>query len=360
MNGRQTCLTQCEAPLPFLVTEPFEKTRNFPDVVNPVFSIEIGLLGAFGRRASLPPMIISCGEALIDFLPTKTGETGPAFLARTGGSLFNVAIAIGRLGSPAGFYGGLSSDLFGEMLKAALAASSVDASFATLTDRPTTLAFVTFSGSDARYAFFDEGSAGRMLSEADLPAFPKTVSALHFGSFSLAEEPCGSTLEALMRREFADRVISLDLNIRPTLIRNRDGYLARIERLIAMSDIIKLSSEDLDWLGETADAVAARWLKHSGKLVLVTRGAEGATAATARGRIDVAARRVKVADTVGAGDTFSAGFLSALEKRGLLTKAAVAKLDDAALSAALDFAARAAAITVSRPGADPPWLHELE
>jgi len=317
-------------------------------------------LGPFGKHGSLAQMIVSCGEALIDFLPAKTGDAGPAFLARTGGSLFNVAIAVGRLGSPAGFYGGLSTDLFGEMLRTALAASSVDASFATLTDRPTTLAFVTFSGSDARYAFFDEGSAGRMLSEADLPAFPKTVSALHFGSFSLAEEPCGSTLEALMRREFADRVISLDLNVRPTLIKNRDGYLARIERLAAMSDIIKLSSEDLDWLGEDFDSATARWRKHGVKLVLMTRGADGATAVTTRGRTNVAALKVKVADTVGAGDTFSAAFLAALEKRGLLTKSAVASLDEATLSAALDFAARASAITVSRPGADPPWLHELE
>jgi len=306
-------------------------------------------------------MIVSCGEALIDFLPRTTGDGSPVFAPFAGGSPFNVAIAIGRLGAPAGFFGGLSTDLFGETLRLALHDSGVDTALANVSSRPTTLAFVSLADGNARYAFFDEGSAGRMLTENDLPALPKTVTALHFGSFSLAEEPCGSALEALMRREFFDRVISLDINVRPTLIRNRDGYLARIDRLVAMADIVKLSEEDIDWLEPGTDFadLARRWLEHGAKLVALTKGADGAVALSRTAKVEVPGVPVKVADTVGAGDTFTAGMLARLDARGLLTKAAVAGLDQRAIGDALGFAARAAAITVSRPGADPPRLREL-
>lgn len=305
-------------------------------------------------------MIVSCGEALIDFLPRTATDGSAAFAPFPGGSPFNVAIAIGRLGTPAGFFGGLSTDLFGEKLRAALHDSGVDTSLANISGRPSTLAFVSLAAGDARYAFFDEGSAGRMLTENDLPALPKTIAALHFGSFSLAEEPCGSALEALMRREFFDRVISLDVNVRPTLIRNRDGYLARIDRLAAMTDIIKLSEEDLAWLAaDSFEEIAGRWLAGGARIVVLTRGAHGATAHWRADSVTVAGVPVKVADTVGAGDTFTAGMLAHLAMQGHLTKAAVAALGTAEIEAMLGFAARAAAITVSRPGADPPWLREL-
>jgi fructokinase len=306
-------------------------------------------------------MIVSCGEALIDFLPRTGPDGSPVFAPAAGGSPFNVAIAVGRLGRPAGFFGGLSDDLFGETLRTALHASGVDTSLANFSGRPTTLAFVSLAGGNARYAFFDEGSAGRMLTENDLPALPLTVTALHFGSFSLAEEPCGSAFEALMQREFADRVISLDVNVRPTLIRNRDGYRARIDRLVAMSDIVKLSEEDIAWLepGTPFESIAEDWLRRGAKLVILTRGGDGAVAASATQNVSVPGISVKVADTVGAGDTFSAATLAGLDASGLLTKAAVAALDGTAIRDVLAFAAKAAAVTVSRPGADPPWLREL-
>jgi fructokinase len=306
-------------------------------------------------------MIVSCGEALIDFLPRQAVDEAPLFAPFPGGSPFNVAIAIGRLGTPAGFFGGLSTDLFGETLRLALHDSGVDTSLANISNRPTTLAFVSLANGNARYAFFDEGSAGRMLTENDLPALPKAITALHFGSFSLAEEPCGSALESLMRREFADRVISLDVNVRPTLIRNRDGYLARIDRLVAMADIVKVSEEDLAWLDPTApfEYLGERWLKLGAKLIVLTKGAEGAVAISPRARTTIGGVPVKVADTVGAGDTFTAATLARLDKRERLTKTAVAKLDQDQIADALGFAAKAAAITVSRPGANPPWLREL-
>ena len=306
-------------------------------------------------------MIISCGEALIDFLP-RTGADGSAvFQPVAGGSPFNVAIAIARLGTSTGFFGGLSTDFFGDLLRQALTASGVDLSFAPVAPRPTTLAFVKLENGNARYAFFDEGSAGRMLTEVDLPAFPKTVAALHFGSISLVAEPCGSALETLMNREQRDRVISLDPNIRPSLVRNRDGYLARLDRLIAMADIARLSEEDLAWIapGESFEVLARRWLDLGAKLVVLTRGADGATALTADQAVSVPGVRAQVVDTVGAGDTFTAGILARLEALGLLTKSGVAKLGRDQLTDVLTFANKAAAVTVSRAGANPPWLKEL-
>ncbi len=306
-------------------------------------------------------MIVSCGEALIDFLPLAGGSGEPVFAPHAGGSPFNVAIAIGRLGVAAGFFGGLSTDLFGDTLRLALYDSTVDATLANVSDRPTTLAFVSLAGGNARYAFFDEGSAGRMLTEADLPALPKEVDALHFGSFSLAEEPCGSALEELMRREHRDRVISLDVNVRPTLIRNRDGYLARIDRLAAMADVVKLAIEDLEWLapGAPFEALAERWRTMGAKLVVLTRGAGGAVAYGGGPAVELPAVNVTVVDTVGAGDTFTAGMLARLSGRQLLTKTAVAALSPTAISDVLGYASKAAAVTVSRAGADPPWLREL-
>ena len=253
-------------------------------------------------------MIVTCGEALIDMLPRKGADGAAVFQPFVGGSVFNVAVALGRLGVPAGFFGGLSTDFFGTMLRAALEKSRVDVSFANISDRPTTLAFVTLIDGQARYAFFDEHSAGRMLTNSDLPAFPAALRALHFGSFSLAAEPCGSAYEALMQREHVARVISLDPNIRPTLIKNRDAHLARLERLVGLADIVKFSDDDLAWMApDTAfDPFAKAWLERGAKLVIMTRGEAGALARSKRVSVAVPSVRVTVADTIGAGDTFSA------------------------------------------------------
>jgi fructokinase len=276
--------------------------------------------------------------------------------------VFNTAIALGRLGAPAGFFSGLSTDLMGEILIETLAASHVDTSLAARSGRPTTLAFVKLVNGQATYAFYDENTAGRLLSVGELPEIPQSLSTLFFGGISLVNDPAASTYETLMGRA-ADlgHVTMIDPNIRPGFITDRAAYRARIGRMMAMADIVKLSDEDLHWLegpGDLRDL--ARGLIASGaKLVLVTEGAKGARAITGSQDRFVAARTVTVADTVGAGDTFNAGALAALHQAGALTKAALAALSDATLDAALDLGVRAAAVTVSRPGANPPWAHEL-
>lgn len=305
-------------------------------------------------------MLLCAGEALIDMLPRETAAGEAAFAPHAGGAVFNTAIALGRLGARTGFFTGLSRDLFGEMLAEALATSKVR-SFAHLSDRPTTLAFVTLTAGHAKYAFYDENTAGRMLTPADLPVLPKEVKAAFFGGISLVVEPCGAAYEALMAREAAGRVIMLDPNIRPGFIRNEAAYRARIGRMIAMADIVKLSDEDLHWLlGKGGTGALAREVLAMGpKVVCITEGAAGARGVTASGEVFVTGEKVEVADTVGAGDTFNAGVLASLDREGALSKAGVAGLGEAALKAALSLGCRAAAVTVSRAGANPPWSHEL-
>lgn len=306
-------------------------------------------------------MILCCGEALIDMLPRETAAGDAAFVPFAGGAIFNTAIALGRLGAPAGFFCGLSSDFLGDILRDALARSNVDYALCATADRPTTLAFVRLVNGQASYAFYDENTAGRMITEADLPALNEQVQAMLFGAISLIPEPSGSVYETLMAREAEKRVIMFDPNIRPGFIGDRDAHLARMRRMIALSDIVKLSDEDIEWFGEGHDhqTIANDWLTRGPKLVIITRGAKGADAYSTRGKVSVPGVRVDVVDTVGAGDTVNAGVLASLHAQGLLTKQAIATLDDDAIHAALATGVRAAAVTVSRAGANPPWASEM-
>ncbi len=301
-------------------------------------------------------MILCCGEALIDMLPRQSTTGESAFAPLAGGSVFNTAIALGRLGAPVQFFSGLSSDLFGDVLRAELAASGVDSSPAAISDRPTTLAFVTLTQGHASYAFYDENTAGRMLSETDLPQ--TAADAMFFGGISLVVEPCGAAYEALMLREASRRVTMIDPNIRPSFISDEAGYRARLSRMLGVADIIKTSDEDLAWI--TGDTDAKALLDQTGaKVILLTRGGDGVSIVTAQGTFDVPAVKAEVVDTVGAGDTFSAGFLAQLHKSGHLTKHGIAQATEADLRAAAAFGAKVAAITVSRAGANPPWASEV-
>lgn len=306
-------------------------------------------------------MILSCGESLIDMLPRTSTEGEPAFAPYAGGAVFNTAIALGRLGGSAGFFSGLSTDMLGEILIETLAASKVDTSLCARSNRPTTVAFVKLVNGQATYAFYDENTAGRLLAISDLPTLTSDVNALFFGGISLVNDPAASTYEALQTREAPNRVTMIDPNIRPGFITDQASYRARIGRMMARADIVKLSDEDLHWLMGDGDLTTlARQIIATGpKVVFITEGAKGARGITATQDRFVASLKVTVADTVGAGDTFNAGVLAALDAAGALTKAAIATLPDAALDAALSLGARAAAVTVSRAGANPPWAHEL-
>ncbi len=307
-------------------------------------------------------MILCCGEALIDCLPRKLADGSDAFQPVNGGSVYNTAIALGRLGHEVGLFAGLSTDFFGDSLREGLKASHVSSKYLRLKDLHTTLALVKLHDGHARYSFIDDASAGRMLTKADLPKLPKSVSTLHFGSISLISEPCGTSYETLLKRNAKSKVICLDPNIRPTLIKDKRKHLARLYRLMALADIVKISDEDVKWMTGSDDlAKAAKsFLRKGAKIVAITKGGEGCLVATKRFSFEMEAPKVKVADTVGAGDTFTAGFLGQLLSDGLLNKNALSQLGEAELRRAAAFAMKAAAVTVSRPGADPPWAAEVQ
>lgn len=306
-------------------------------------------------------MILCCGEALIDMLPRMSTLGEDAYAPYAGGAIFNTAIALGRLGIPTAFFTGLSDDMLGDILRQALKASHVDYSPCPILNRPTTVAFVKLVNGQATYAFYDENTAGRMLDQDHLPTLSDDCEALHFGAISLIPNPCGQTYEDLLAREHEKRVISLDPNIRPAFIKDKAAHLARLNRMAAQSDIIKFSDEDLEWFNMHGDhdELAAQWLQRGPKLVVITKGADGAIAYSKNHKVSVASQKVAVVDTIGAGDTFDAGILASLKRSNLLTKSKVANLTDQDIQAALELGAKAAAITVSRAGANPPWLHEM-
>jgi fructokinase len=304
-------------------------------------------------------MILCCGEALIDMLPRQSTLGEDAFAPHAGGAVFNTAIALGRLGAKTQFLCGLSTDFLGDILRDKLVEAGVDAAPSPALDGPCTVAFVKLVDGQATYAFYDENSAMRSLTAGDLPDI--TANALFFGGISLVGDGCGQVYEDLMLEQSKSRVTMIDPNIRPGFIRDEGAYRDRIERMMAAADIIKLSDEDLGWLrgdGDLAE-LARGLLSDRTRLVCITEGAKGVTGYMRGASVFVAAPKAEVVDTVGAGDTFNAGVLAGLDEAGALTKPALEGLDEETLRSALTLGAQAAAITVSRAGANPPKRGEL-
>lgn len=311
------------------------------------------------------PEILVCGEALIDlFVGAPEGTEMPA-RAVAGGSPFNVAIGLARLGRAPAFFGGISRDRFGTLLADVLEREGVDMSLVHRTGRLSTISAVA-TGKDGHpsYSFHGEGAADRSLALEDLPvALPDSVKAITFGSYTMAVEPVGSTYAALAEREKGRRVISVDPNVRPTVTPDMAAWRATTERFYRCATLIKASDEDIatgygaaTGLKEAAD----HWMSLGARLVIVTRGGAGAVAFTPAGSFEVAGRKVTVQDTVGAGDTFHAALLARLSATGRLSEEAIAALDGAALADLLTYATAAASVTVTRRGADLPSRDEVE
>jgi fructokinase len=308
-------------------------------------------------------MLMICGEALFDVFQGEDSLTGMTLDARVGGSPFNLAVGLARLGQPAALFTAISTGFAGERLMRALVAEGVDTRAVARTDDPTTLSLI---GLDAQgvpsYAFYGEGAADRNVTADHLDAAPGGVALVHLGSYATVVEPVASTQRALVERERArGALIAFDpnirLNVEPDLARWRD----QLDWMLPRTDLLKISDEDLGLLlpGTGIDAFAARALAAGVRLVVVTRGGDGAVGWIGAARVEAAPVPVEVVDTVGAGDTFQAALICWLAEHGALTRAGLTELPDDSLRAALQFAARAAAITCSRRGADMPRRAEL-
>jgi len=294
--------------------------------------------------------IVVGGEALVDLVPTGDATLQP----RLGGGPLNVAVTAGRLGAPVAFLSRVSTDAFGDAILGRLTESGVDAALVQRGPEPTTLAVVALGeGGAARYSFYTEGTADRLVADpGPLPG----ADAVSLGTLSLVLEPGASVYEAVLHREAAaGRLTVLDPNIRPALVPDTAAYRARFRTWLPSVGLLKLSEDDADWLGGGVRS----WLEAGVTAVVLTLGDAGLEVWTAAHRVHVCAPEVPVVDTIGAGDTVHGALLAWLHATGALSRRALAALDAPAWTEALHFAARAAAITVSRAGADPPWAQEM-
>jgi len=323
-------------------------------------------------------MIICCGEALIDMIRTPVPGSVEGFIPMPGGSPYNTAIAIGRLGVSVTFLGRFSTDFFGEILTRRLKDNHVSDELLIRSTQNTTLAFVQLEdGKEPQYIFYTEGAADRSLDMADLPErLPADTRCILFGSIAMTMEPVASAIEALVMREgtrtSADHpdeapVISFDPNIRPFMIKDKDTYIKRFEKWIAAATIAKISSSDFEFIypGLELEQALQKILTMGPHLSISTLGSKGAMALLRRSdgtviKVTAPAADIPVIDTIGAGDTFHGAFLSWLEINGKMSRSALAVLNETDLYNALCFANKAASIVCSRQGADPPTLKELE
>ena len=296
--------------------------------------------------------ILVAGEALFD-LVVASNDDAP-IEAHAGGGPFNTARTIGRLGQPVAFLGRLSTDRFGAQLARMLEQDGVSLEATVRTDDPTTLALAEIDEHGAaRYRFYAEGTAAPGLTGVELPS---DFAALHVGTLGLTFEPLATTVESLVQQLAPTTLVMVDPNCRPSAITDRDAYRARLDRVLAQADVVKLSEDDAAWLEPGKDAIETARTLGPGT-ALLTRGQQGAVVVTAGEVIRVPAEDVDVVDTIGAGDAFGGGFLAWWHARGL-GKAGLAQRDQ--LEQATRFAARVAALTCAVAGANPPRLRDLD
>lgn len=305
--------------------------------------------------------VLVAGEALVDFIP---GESPRSFVCRPGGSPLNVAVGLSRLGVPTAFLTKISYDYFGNILLSYLKENKVDLAFVLKEKSPTLLAFVVLQGdNEPEFIFYGTETADMNLKLEDIPLpLPDDIGTIHIGSLAMVREPCATTLSAFVFREHARKLISFDPNIRPQAIQNIAVYRKRFLQLLSVTDVLKLSKRDAEYLFPDfclqEKELVQEWLGLGPKLVVVTLGPNGARAYSAKFVVDVEALPTKVVDSVGAGDSFMAALLAAFYYLGVLDKRLIGSIDRITVERALRFAARAAAITCTRQGADLPYISE--
>lgn len=316
-----------------------------------------------GTRAARGTVAVA-GEALIDLVPAGGPDD---YRAAPGGSPANVAVGLARLGVPARMLARLADDPFGRRLRAHLATNGVDLSHAVAASEPTSLAIVSVGErGSVEYDFRVTGTADWNWRDDELAgALDGELVALHTGSLAMTMPPGADALLRLVERARPRVTISYDPNCRPLLMGAPDVVRPRVERLVALADVVKVSADDLEWLlpGRSLEEVVTGWLALGPALVVITLGPFGVVAATRdAGIVRRPGRAVNVVDTVGAGDSFQSALLAGLWRRGLLgagQRDALRALADPALAGVLDEALVASAITCTRRGADPPTEAEL-
>lgn len=304
------------------------------------------------------PELVIVGEALIDLV--EEGDDEPR-LARPGGSPYNVAVGLARLGRHAAYVGRISHDPLGTVLRRHAERSGVDLSHAVDALEPSTVALVELHDNHASYQFGVEGTADFRFTDAELAHAGDNARLLHFGSLTSWTPPGDAALARMVDRVRRDTLISYDPNVRPQLQRDTDVARRHIEASLSMANLVKASEEDLAFVypGAAVDEVAARWIGLGPDLVVVTRGGDGCSAFGTSGRLDRPVAPAQMVDTVGAGDAFMSGLLDGLVEHDLLDPAQLGAVDTDRLGAILDQAALVAAVTCSRAGANPPRRSEL-
>ena len=302
-------------------------------------------------------MLLSCGDALVDFLPVTSMDGRDAAVPVAGGSCLNIAVGMARLGAPAGFVGGISTDLFGRIVADHALTSEVDLRYATRSAHQTTLAFVRHVGGEPHYAFYDEATAARnwIYRTGSIPF--GEIEAIHVGSTTLANDEGAAQALAMIEDAAGATTISFDPNCRPNLVRDKARYVARMDAFATAADIVRMSDVDFEFLygGSDQGERATSLLAAGTSLVVVTRGIRGAQAWHRQaGLVEVEAPVIDVVDTIGAGDSFQAALLFALRAIGRIKRETLAQMNAGELDRALSFASACAAVTCGRAGADPP------
>jgi fructokinase len=303
-------------------------------------------------------VIVVGGEALVD-LVDDDGSVRPM----AGGGPFNTAVALGNLEVPVGFLGAISRDAYGEMLSEQLVDFGVDISLVRRSDAPTARAHVRRErDGSTEYNFEVRGTSLADFSPADLPVLPHGAWAVHVGTLALALDPPAAAYEALVQREAERCRIILDPNVRPAIFGDVVAYRSRFERLVQLADVVKLSEDDAAWIYPDlrVNEVIELILGFGPRVVAVTRGKNGAVAASGDSFVDVAGIPVAVVDTIGAGDTFGAAFIAALMQRAASGPQTWRPIDESTLAQAVEYAVAASAVTCTRAGAVPPSRDEIQ